>query len=1021
MNPTSLTGFRLSPQQAALVPHIAGQRIHGFGCLLQLELQQPVEPEHVAARLATCIADAEILRTRIEPVPGLAQPVQVIDAEAVLPFAVEDLRELPEAECQARLEAFRTLPRHWTRPLSVSLLQLSNARQVLELAAEATHADLSSLRLLARALLDPALVLDGVQYADYAEWKWSLAESDPDAGGARFWREAAARFGAPSRLPLETDVPAAHAPVVHEIELPASIARDPAVTADVLLSAWCAVLGRLTGQQQVPITLIDDTRADELRQALGMIEQPLPMRVELDASQPLLARSGLVGQAMDLALGWRDHCTLALPSGNALALRQAGLPGERFAIACNHPAKVCLEVVRDGATGLRCRLVTDSGALSAEAAVFLAEQWTTLLHAALLAPTTPLAALPLYGPHQRALVEAAAPEPAIEPVSIVELIARHARSHPMAPAVCDTRETLSHKELDARARHLARQLRAGGVAGGMPVGILLPRGADAIVAILGVLKAGGAYVPLDPAYPAERREYMIADSGIRHVVTVSALAASVAQVPHRFLVDVPSDAPTLELPDAPELDAPAYLIYTSGSTGQPKAVEITHRALSHSTQLRFAVYPEPVRSYLLLSSFAFDSSVAGIFWTLAQGGCLVLPAPGDELAMDKLAALVARHRVSHGLSLPSLYDALLDQAAGDTLASLKVWIVAGESCPAALPTRHARLLPHARLVNEYGPTEATVWASADELSPGRPVTIGRPLPTMGLRLLNEHGLPAGIGEPGEIVLSGPTLARGYRGKPAETERAFVVLDDGTRAYRTGDLACWRIDGRLAFIGRKDHQIKLRGYRIELGEIERRLREHADVRDAAVVLRDHAAGKQLVAYVVARLGAAPQMQALRRFVGEQLPEYMVPSQVVALEAFPRTPNGKLDVQALPDPDSHRRRERLAPRTPEEATLAAVVAEVLRLPEVGVLDSFFEIGGDSILSLQVVSRSRERGLALSARQVFELQTVAAMAAAAAPATSLALEPEAQVAPGRFAASGLSDDELQALMAELASPAE
>jgi amino acid adenylation domain-containing protein len=576
--------------------------------------------------------------------------------------------------------------------------------------------------------------------------------------------------------------------------------------------------------------------------------------------------------------------------------------------------------------------------------------------------------------------------------------------------VSDANGTLSYAELDARARRLARRLVAAGVSPGEPVGILLPRSASMIVAILGALQAGAAYVPLDPAYPAARRAHMVNDSGMRHLVTDATLRSEAPGTLNVLLAEAGDDVGAT-LPEI-DLEAPAYLIYTSGSTGQPKAVEVHHRALSHSTQLRFAVYPEPVRAYLLLSSFAFDSSVAGIFWTLAQGGCLVLPAPGEELAVDRLGALIEQHRVSHGLSLPSLYEALLEQVPPARLRSLGTWIVAGEACPATLPARHAQQLPHATLVNEYGPTEATVWATVEVLEPGRDVTIGRPLPTMGLQVLTEHGVPAAIGEPGEIVLSGPTLARGYRGRPDETARAFAPLPDSTPAYRTGDLACWRPDGRLAFLGRKDHQVKLRGYRIELGEIERRLREHAAVRDAAVVVRELPAGRQLVAYVIPRSGETPPAEMLKRFVAEQLPPHMVPVRCVSLGAFPRTPNGKLDLQALPDPDAAQRTH-VAPRNEQEAVLAEIVAAVLRRPVVGVLDNFFEIGGDSILSLQLVARARERGLVLSARQVFDHQTVAAMATAAervSPGTSETTHSKP------FAAADLSDDELRSLIAEI-----
>ncbi len=270
-----------------------------------------------------------------------------------------------------------------------------------------------------------------------------------------------------------------------------------------------------------------------------------------------------------------------------------------------------------------------------------------------------------------------------------------------------------------------------------------------------------------------------------------------------------------------DLSLPAYLIYTSGSTGEPKAVEVSHRSLSQSTQVRFSFYPAPVRAFLLLSSLSFDSSVAGIFWTLAQGGKLVLPASGDELVLDTLCGAVQQHAVSHGLSLPSLYGALLDHAPAAALASIDTWIVAGEACSDHLVEQHHRQLPHARLVNEYGPTEGGVWASAEVLRRGRPAGIGHAIPGMEIDLVNEWGASAAIGEPGEIYLAGAQLATGYRGHPAQTDAAFVSVPHiagGRRAYRTGDLACRLADGRMMFLGRRDHQVKIRGHRVELAEI-----------------------------------------------------------------------------------------------------------------------------------------------------------------------------------------------------------
>ncbi|WP_144172977.1 amino acid adenylation domain-containing protein [Pseudomonas sp. Kh13] len=1014
---SGLQGFRISPQQASVYQHTNGTTEHPLSCRLQWSVASLVTADLLSQRLNALIADSEILRTRLVPVPGLRFPVQVIDDSIELPIAVKDLRTLDQGQQDAALSQLTTQPRDWTLPLAITLVQLSDTQSVLDLAGASSHFDLGSLKLLAAALLQdelPALT-EALQYADYAEWRWSLSEDEPDHPGVNFWKALAQGEQTTLQLPLESTSGQGFAPERVDLQLPPSLAAHPALTPNLMLTAWAALLSRLAGQQQVALTVVHESRGPELENALGRFEQSLPVRFDLDPQATLLEQSTAVAASVELSAGWQDYYSHDLNGGYGFAWRQANAR-ERHASAVLAPVKACLNV-HQAPGAVQAHLVYDRHTLSANAAACLGEQWLQVLQGALAEPQLSWMHLPLTGALQLQTIDNAPTSPAVEPVTLVELITRQVQQQPNAIALSDKDGDLSYAALDACATHLAHRLRQAGIAAGVPVGILFPRGNAAIVALLAVLKAGGAYVPVDPTYPADRRAYMLADSAIAHIVVSAELADSVPASLQRFVLDdlsVPntSSLPVLPMPQADDL---AYLIYTSGSTGAPKAVEISHAALSFSTQVRMATYATPVRAYLLLSSFAFDSSVAGIFWTLAQGGRLVLPATGEELDMPRLAQLIAQHRVSHGLSLPSLYQALLDQLQrnADT-ASLECWIVAGEACPPALVTQHSHALPGAQLVNEYGPTEATVWASHEVLEPGRALTIGRPIAGMDLRVLNENGVACGVGEPGEIVLAGPTLARGYRNKPEETAKAFVTLACGTRAYRTGDLACWLADGRLAFLGRKDHQVKLRGYRIELGEIERQLCSHSDVREAAVIVQEHAAGKRLLAYVLATHGYAPDSEAIKGFLGERLPSYMVPARVLTLPAFPRTPNGKLDLGQLPDPDQLDQSAHVAPRNAMESALQAIVAKVLKRESVSVTENFFAIGGDSILSLQVVAQAHEQGIALSAKHVFDGQTIAAMAEVARPLS--AHDVQAQAQSTAFSASGLSDDEMQALMAEL-----
>ncbi|MGH7830205.1 MAG: amino acid adenylation domain-containing protein, partial [Candidatus Binatia bacterium] len=371
----------------------------------------------------------------------------------------------------------------------------------------------------------------------------------------------------------------------------------------------------------------------------------------------------------------------------------------------------------------------------------------------------------------------------------------------------------------------------------------------------------------------------------------------------------------------------AYVIYTSGSTGTPKGVLVTHQSLVHSTRARTIYYREPAASFLLLSSLAFDSSVAGIFWTLCQGGMLVLPNQGPERDLASVEALIAKNRVSHTLSVPSLYRLLLEGAQAQRLSSLRTVIVAGEACPAKLAEIHRRIIPQASLFNEYGPTEATVWCTVHAVNPdrdGTSVPIGQPISGIQIHLLDPHMRPVSVGVAGELYIGGVAVARGYLNHPQLTADRFVpdpfAEESGARLYRTGDLGRCLANGNIEFLGRIDHQVKIRGFRIELEEIQAILTRHPAVREAIVSKREDFVGDaQLVAYVVPQLEQSLTVTELRSFVKSRLPDYMVPSAFVTLPSLPLTSRGKLDRRALPAPDRNRPEQRVPfvpPSTPEE---------------------------------------------------------------------------------------------------------
>lgn len=574
--------------------------------------------------------------------------------------------------------------------------------------------------------------------------------------------------------------------------------------------------------------------------------------------------------------------------------------------------------------------------------------------------------------------------------SILDLFNQQVAQHPQQLAVVFSDEELTYRELQIKANRVAQWLLQKRIQAGEIVGLHTARSLDMIIGIMGILKAGGAYLPIDPAYPADRIKFILEDAEARWVLSQAPIQEQLPSLTAQIaILSTIYSAPTIEqsIPDTkPQPDQLAYLIYTSGSTGKPKGVQVTHRNLLHSTSARFSFYPTAPERFLLLSSFAFDSSVVGIFWTLCTGGTLVLPKHRIEQDLAEMAALIEARAVSHTLLLPSLYQVLLQDIELSRLKSLHTIIVAGEACGSSLVERHFSALPHTHLYNEYGPTEASVWCTAHPVEPADAmgvVPIGRPIANAEIYILDENLKPLPPGIAGHLYVGGAGVAAGYLHRPALTAAHFLPhpFRPGTAAclYKTGDLAKYRRNGSIDFLGRADRQVKIRGYRIELAEIQTVISQHAAVEDAIVVVRQ-ASGEaaKLIAYF---LGDEPSVsQDILRSMREQLPAYMVPAHLIHLATWPRLPNGKLDEKALPPPMQVATGERSSSspaQTAVQQQLVEIWEEVLGTAPIGIHDNFFEIGGDSILSIQIIAKARKAGIALAANQLFEHQTIAALA--------------------------------------------
>ncbi|QCQ93711.1 non-ribosomal peptide synthetase [Rhodococcus sp. SGAir0479] len=573
--------------------------------------------------------------------------------------------------------------------------------------------------------------------------------------------------------------------------------------------------------------------------------------------------------------------------------------------------------------------------------------------------------------------------------TIPELFTEAVRRNPDAEALVAGDVRLTYRELAGRVAQLAHHLRGRGLAPEEVVAVGLPRSADMVVGLLAVLCAGGAFVPLDPSWPRERRQSVLADAGARLVLTGPGGVDAGTDAVHVDLADwahgqYPTDLPPGDL-DGRRL---AYVIFTSGSTGRPKGAMIRHEAIC----ARLLWQRDRVLGFgaddasLFKAPLSFDISVNEILLPLVSGGRLVVTEPGGERDAQYLLGLIARERVTFVYLVSSMLDVLLDLARGtDSLDGLRhVWC-GGEVLTPDLFDRFRRQLS-TTLYHGYGPAEATIGVShviyRDDAA-RIATSIGRPNPNTQLYVLDAQLRPVPEGIGGELYAGGYLLGRGYVGAPGLTASRFVAnpfADDGSRLYRTGDLARWSADGSLDFLGRADNQVKIRGMRLELEDVEAALAASPDVRHCAVLVRKTPAGANyLAAYVVPAGDRGLDVDSLRAWTTDKLPEYMVPSAFVVLDAFPLTPNGKLDRRALPEPDLAGASEHVAPRTALETTLCSLIADVLGLDRVGVTDDFFALGGDSIVAIGLVNQARQHGFSISARDVFQLRTPAALAAA------------------------------------------
>jgi amino acid adenylation domain-containing protein len=976
-----------------------------------VRLRGPLDVDTLCRAWDASVRRHDIVRTVFRYVDGQAIGIVALPAPAIdlidLTTLAPDVRER-EALILAQQELARPFDLENGPVVRAQLLRLDPSHHVLVANAHHIVSDQWSQAAMLREIATHYnAIQDGVQddvpdlalqYADFAAWQRRYWAEGGWQEQLSYWRQhltGARVVDLPSDRPrpavqstegamLHSSLPAALLQAVKPMAVRAAV--SPSM---VFLTGFYALVHRYTGLDDIVIGQpIAGRRLAAIEPLLGPFVNTLALRVDL-SGRPTFAE--LLERVKDVALGAyshqefpferliaelspvRDtsHAPLVQVMFNFVnapmhgmelrGLRWEPLPIDRGA------AQFDLSLIVDPTVSSRCMLEYNTAIFDTARMRRMLDEYLRLMVAGLGDPSARVSDLPMLSPDDRRAMVYGWNETrrAYDPrLTVSQRFEAQAAATPEALAVVSDGRQLTYGELNRRANQLARHLRGLGAGPGTLVGIGIERSVDLLVSALGVLKSGAAYVPLDPAFPTQRLAHMIEDSGLRLLVTQSSLEAD-WPVEGLTLVKIDGDQAVVAAQDPGDPDPGvtaadrAYVIYTSGSTGKPKGVEVPHGALVNfleSMQERPGFDSTDVM--LAVTTLSFDIAGLELYVPLLSGGTVVIATREEAGDAETLAGLMAAHGVTVLQATPATFRLLIDAdwAGASQLRAL----CGGEAMP---PELAAALLPKvASLWNMYGPTETTIWSTVDQVTSTDEITIGRPIANTQVYVLDRDMQPTPIGVPGELYIGGDGVARGYLGRPSLTAERFVpdpfTAVAGGRLYRTGDLARFLEDGRLECLGRVDHQVKVRGFRIELGEIESALLAMPEVKEAVVFVREDRAGdKRLVAYVVFQPGADLTPSDIRRVLKQTLPDYMVPSFVVSIERIPLTDNGKVDRRALPDPlaaGAGIRENRVAPRTPMERSIAALWAEAIGHNDIATTDNFFEIGGHSLLAMQVLGR-------------------------------------------------------------------
>jgi amino acid adenylation domain-containing protein len=1031
------SGFWLSPQQKHVWTVQQGSKAPRSVCVV--ELVGEVSESRLASALAVLVSRHEILRTIYVRQPGMKFPFQAVVDGAKPSMQIIDLSALSEKEQANKLDDLVRAGQHTkvgpeqTPVLSATMATLGAHRHAVVFSLPAMAADCTSMQILASQLVqvttgaEAPLEAEELRYVQFAQWQNDLIEGDEENSvkGREFWASLPEAPGV--ALPFEArpsgnftvEVVEANldGPTLNRLESLAPQMNSS--IGEIFLAAWQCVLWRLTGQVSFRTGVVFDGREyEELRDVVGVIAKTLPIDARFDGDFCFRDVVQHVLSANTKAAEWQEYYVPGAGFGEeppvTFEYRSRQQICQRAEVN-NDSHKLKLTVTR-GADGAELQFRYDAARLACNSVERVVGYYIELLRGALSNPDAQVSRLPLLEETEsQQLITEWNQTKADYPQSkcFHQLFEDQAAATPDRPALRFDDTVLTYRDLNERANQLAHFLRSRGVGPDSLLGLCLERSAEVIVAVLGILKAGGAYVPLNPDNPKPRLRQQL--QGVVALVTSQMLLPQMPDCDGRQIcIDRDAGHWAERSRNNPanytNPENLAYVIYTSGSTGVPKGVAVRHRNLVNyscfiARRLRLDEFPEGL-NFATVSTIGADLGNTCIFPALSSGGVLHVISYEVSTDSQRFAAYSEKHPIDVLKIVPSHLQALLQSPQAKQLLPHKFLILGGETLTPKLAEEIFSLGGTCEVFNHYGPTETTVGSLTLRLadydwrnSSAGSIPIGRPIANTQIYILDAHLQPLPTGVIGELYIAGDGVTAGYLNQPEKTAERFVQnpfsSDSNARMYRTGDLARWLADGNVEFLGRGDDQVKIRGFRIELGEIESLLTARPGVKQAVVLAREDSRGdKKLVGYVVTEPGQANSADELRAYLKEQLPEVMVPAAIVVIPKIPLNPNGKVDRQALPEPEAAQSRAFLAPNGATEEGVATIWQEVFRRDRIGADENFFDLGGHSLLATQVISRIRERfRVELPIRAMFDHPTISGLAEAV---TSASATPAATVAP-------------------------